>query len=467
MKSNIFKKISQPHKHSPQQQFTTATPINPPSEVIDIDSSPNPPPVHSPAPHQQALPQHSSAKREKKEKKKKEKVHREHQNVPLMLPEAEPSLLNLPQLPAGTTLEAIPMQHEPSNRGVAANSPFQPTSAFFPNFPLPQGPNLNPFGGLPPTIGIPSALAALAKVPPGQNSPKRKEKEAKKLQQKLQSAAPASLMPSNLFLPDTTVRVETVVKAEPVPPVVQGEGVLSQMVKQLSQLVPPPVDNSATIDLLSDEDAGAGVATAAVDGKSTVDDVAAAAAAEKAAAKKAEKQRKKEQRRLEKLAAAAADKPMNLSADGGGGGDEVVVVKKEKQSKMERKMEKMLLKKMLKSKKAGEEGGPEQPIDLSTLDQEKKRKLEKKLKKLEKSNKAKLKAEAAEQAVIAEGVVPPPRSEALPAGLPKSPEPLLLPKLTLKLNSPKVGDMLHSPKEAVASVHSSKGERKRARWRID
>lgn len=425
--------------------------------------------------------QTATAKREKKEKKKKDRVQREQLQHPIPPPDA--SLLGIPQLPAGTTLEAIPMKVERETMnafpaGLSPGNPFKPGSAFFPggpNFSLPQGPGLIPFGALsgnpliPPIIAglgsrVPGLMGQLSpKVPAAEHSPKRKEKEPKRLKQQQQAASNvASLIPSNLFLPDTTVRVETAFKQETM-----------QIVQERSPVPvakPPPVLDNNTIDLLSDDDpAESAIKAATVGGATELD---------KAAAKKAEKQKKKEQRRLEKLAAAGggapADAPMNLSADGEAAAA-VVVVKKEKPSKMERKMEKMLLKKILKSKKAaaGEgagEGAEEQPIDLSMLDKEKQRKLEKKLKKLQKTNKAKLKAQAEEEqqaqnaasAAAAEGVMVV-KKEAL---LPKSPEPMLLPKLTLKLNSPKVGEMMmHSPKEAA--VHASKGERKRARWRID
>lgn len=484
VKANIFKKISHPHKHSPvQQQSSTTTPT---ADVIDIDSSPNPPPILSPGSNVPI----TSTKREKKPKKNKDKSkdhvstmaqmpphHALTQVMPPQpyhqhIPEHQSILSNIPQLPAGTTLEAIPIKRElpaampfPPLNHPFANTPFFPGA---PNFSLPQGPGLIPFMSgapmsnllIPPPHGgtrmplfphlspqlMPEAVAAVtANTAVPLISPKRKEsKKQKNLPPATSSLCNvAPLIPPNLFLPDTTVRVETVVKVEPQP-----------------TSAPPPsalvnVASPNTIDLVTDEE-----------------NDAAAVAAQAAAAKKAEKQKKKEQRRLEKLQQELAtsggvggttdEKQMEGGEGSAGGG------KKEKSSKMDRKLEKLLLKKMLKSKKHqggdGGEGAGDEPIDLSMLDQEKQRKLEKKLKKLQKSNKAKLKAEEAQAKEAA--------AAAAVALLRRTPEPQLLPKLTLKLNSPKVGEVLHhSPKEFVESVrdksHPSKGERKRARWRID
>lgn len=367
--------------------------------------------------------------------------------------------------------EQKPLANQPPH-----NNPFPPSipSSIFqgvPNFSLPQGPGLIPTGGLnsplmPPFIPVGSRMPGmLSQLSPVENVTKKsKEKESRKLK------PTPSALPSNLFLPDaTTVQV---VKQEPSPPVaLPSEERINKSTTSLlaTSTVQPPVVMSATIDLLSDDDTEIGkpvVANAAAP-------VPDPAVVDKAAAKKAEKQKKKEQRKLEKLAAAQAaaaasssgqDSPMNLSADGV---DTGVSTKKDKQSKMERKMEKMLLKKMLKSKKVGEDGGPDEPVDMSMLNDEKKRKLEKKLKKLQKLNKQNAKAAAANEGVqnVQEVVaVTEPKAEEVTRA--KTPEPLLLPKLTLKLNSPKVGEMLHSPKEVVERPHASKGERKR-RWRID
>lgn len=455
VKANIFKKIVHPPKSSPQpppppsipaphplpaQPAVPATSNPTPMEVIDIDSSPNPAPMLSPNPQTAAPPLPTSAKKEKKQRKNKEKPSQSSQLAQQQ--SILSTLSSIPALPAGTTLEAIPMKREkererdPLPPQIPLLNPFfgsnmdpdfnAAAAALFPsgpNFSLPQAPGLIPFGGIPnPLMPAAAVLGGLSKLPLFSQlspnlasdlnslitpSPPKKEKEPKK-----QKSQPTSLCnvpplaPSNLFLPDTTVQVETVVKPAltPPPPVVAPHQ---------AQAVPlAPLPTVSTIDLLTDEENDSGSAMSAA----------------AAAAKKAEKAKKKEQRRLKKL---------------------------------------------LKSKKYGGEGGEisavggglaeDEPMDLSGLDQEKQRKLEKKLKKLQKSNKAKLKAEAAEEKAVS---------------LRGSPEPLLLPKLTLKLNSPK---MAHSPKElsgegsaaggggggGVREKHSSKGERKRARWRIE
>lgn len=541
-KLNIFKKISQ--KAPPPQ-----TPIGQ-SLLIDTEAAagsrsfaaaaPSPQMMVTPPPIQ-AIP---TPKRERRPKKQKQRAPPPPANI---VPH------DLPALPMDTTLEALPpfkqeqgryppdrttsygnppflppkMEFDPSNfmgSGGPVPSPFPP---FVPNFSLPQGPGLIPnlaaFGqglpGMAPNPFMSSQPLSIPRMPqfnvPAETSitpvrdelsspflmtaatagPSKLDLSMKTQQQQQRRSIPVMaqcnvppLVPPNLFLPDA------IIKSEP-----------------------------TIVHVLDDAEEEEQKHAAA------------------AAAKKEQKQRKKEQRRLEKMKMQSQllgldKRDVVLVLDdremGQGGGNTVAggstsnIAGGEKQqqhqqqqsvSKMDKKLEKILRKKLMKSskKKKGDGSGladvtmPDgSPIDLSTLDEQQQRRMEKKLKKLLKNKK---KGEEKRLGSDNDGGASSSGGGGglgVAAGLEshshqraddlvtirETPHPTImdqmLPKLTLKLNSPKMSDHHshhhhhHSPRDehhqraSATGSTSSKGEKsdrakkkkkldlEKKRWRI-